>query len=222
MSCPCSPISYLGSGGSPQLRKGRTDHLLLVQEVSLAGSIWNRGVNDQIFFVEIYTDNYAADEDSDLDLDDLAVVAMLLPRSLSHLLSFQQVVTVAGGRTDGGGGSVTMEAIFDSNTEQGDVVYVSGDGHVDLALADDVETATAVGIAIQDVLAGQSGQYIPVGPVTCETWTLTPGSVYYLSPTTPGGMTTTYPDTAGQFVIILGAAASTTQLNLEIHWMGEQ
>ena len=123
--------------------------------------------------------------------------------------------------TSGGGGSVTMEAIFDSNTLKGQVVYISGDGHVDLAQANAGATATAVGIAIQDVTAGQSGEYIPVGPVSCETWSLTPGTVYYLDPSTLGGMTATYPTTPGHFVVILGAASTPTQLNTSIHWMLE-
>lgn len=114
----------------------------------------------------------------------------------------------------------SVTAIFDSDTSKGSVIYISGDGHVDLAQADDGVTATAAGIASQDVLAGQSGEYIPVGPVTCETWSLSPGSVYYLSPSLAGGMSTTYP-TAG-FVVILGEATTPTQLNLGIHWMLEQ
>jgi hypothetical protein len=124
----------------------------------------------------------------------------------------------------GGGGTVKMQAIFDSNTTAGAVVYVSGDGHVDLAQANpgNIDGATAVGIATADVLAGQTGDYIPVGPITVDTWNLTPGTVYYLSPDVPGGMTTTYPDNPGEFVIILGAAATSTQLNINIHYMVEQ
>jgi hypothetical protein len=120
------------------------------------------------------------------------------------------------------GGSVNSEAIFDSPTEAGMAVYISGDGHVDLALADNVDTATAVGIAIADVAEGQPGEYATTGPVVNPNWNLVPGSVYYLSPTTPGGLTATYPTTPGHFVVILGAAATPTQLNLEIHWMLEQ
>lgn len=122
----------------------------------------------------------------------------------------------------GGSGSVATQAIFDSNTAAGEVVYISGDGHVDLAQADDGITATAVGIAIEDVLAGETGRYVTVGPVDCETWSLVAGSIYYLDPATPGGMTTTYPDNSGEFVIILGAASKPTQLNLSIHYFLQQ
>ena len=46
--------------------------------------------------------------------------------------------------------------------------------------------------------------------------------MYYLSPTVPGGVTDVYPETAGQFVVILGFAATATQLVLSIHYMLEQ
>lgn len=133
-------------------------------------------------------------------------------RSLPHFLAEQ----------GSGGGSVTMQAIFDSDTSAGEVLYISGDGHVDLAQANNYLTATAVGIATEDVAAGQTGDYIPVGPVTCETWNLTPATVYYLDPDVAGGITSTYPDESGQFVVILGAAATPNQLNLSIHYFLEQ
>jgi hypothetical protein len=79
-----------------------------------------------------------------------------------------------------------------------------------------------VGIATQDVAAGQVGEYVSVGPVSCASWSLTPGSVYYLSPSVAGSLTTVYPDNSGEFVVILGAATTPTQLNLQIHWMLEQ
>lgn len=116
----------------------------------------------------------------------------------------------------------SVAAIFDSDTLAGQVIFISGDGHVDLAQADNGGRTTAVGIATQDVLAGQPGEYIPVGPVSCETWNLTPGIVYYLDPSVAGGLTHVYPTSPGQFVIILGAATTPTQLNLQIHWMLER
>ena len=130
-------------------------------------------------------------------------------RSLPHFLAEQP---------SGGGGTVTMSAIFDSNTSAGEVLYISGDGHVDLAQGNGEPQALAVGIAIADVLAGETGEYITVGPVTCDTWNLTPGTVYYLDPALPGQLTDVFPNTIGDHVVILGAAATPTQLNLKIHW----
>lgn len=198
------------------------DVLTFVGVVSLAGSVWNRQVVDTLNLEQSYSDHFAGDEEQTLTFLSEAVATVARAGVASSTLSLLHVVTVAGGRTDGGGGSVTMEAIFDSDTSKGQVVYVSGDGHVDLAQADDGDTATAVGIANEDVTAGQTGRYTPVGPVSCETWNLTPASVYFLDPASPGGMTTTYPSTPGHFVVILGAAATPTMLNLEIHWMLEQ
>jgi len=114
--------------------------------------------------------------------------------------------------------SVSASAIFDTTTAAGEVVFVSDDGHVDLAQANGEPQTLAVGIAIQDVFGGATGEYITSGPVECETWNLTPGVVYYLDPDVPGGITSTYPTTVGDYVVILGAAATPTQLNLEIHW----
>lgn len=118
------------------------------------------------------------------------------------------------------GASVT--AIFDSNTLAGQVIYISGDGHVDLAQANGRPQTRAIGISARDVVAGQAGEYIPVGPVSCESWNLSAGSVYYLDPSTPGGMTTTYPTASGLFVVILGVATSEKQLSLSIHYLLEQ
>lgn len=114
-----------------------------------------------------------------------------------------------------------VSATFDSNTSKGEVVYISGDGRVNLAQADTEPRAYAIGIATQDVAAGHPGEYLINGPVTCETWALTPGAVYYLDPSTPGGMTTVYPEDTGTFVVILGTAATPTQLHLNIHYMLE-
>lgn len=109
-------------------------------------------------------------------------------------------------------------AIFDSDVVRGSVIRVSGDGHVDLALATGYPQSLAIGLAADETEAGQSGEVITSGPFTNEAWSLTPGAVYYLSPSSPGGMTSTFPNTVGDHVIILGAAITPTQINLEIHW----
>jgi hypothetical protein len=52
--------------------------------------------------------------------------------------------------------------------------------------------------------------------VTGQTGGLTAGSVYYLSATTAGQMTTTAPTTAGQYVGRIGKALSSTVFDLAI------
>ncbi len=206
----------------PETTKRRANRLRLV---STASFVIERDlqVEDTLNLTQVHTDFFDEVSEDVLLLVDVAQRLIERAGIAASSLTLTHELTLAGQLGGGGGGaSVTSEAIFDSNTSAGQVIYISGDGHVDLAQANNGTTATAVGIATQDVLAGEVGEYITVGPVTCDTWTLAAGSVYYLDPAVPGGMTTTYPDTFGEFVIILGAAATSTQLNLEIHWMLEQ
>jgi hypothetical protein len=114
-----------------------------------------------------------------------------------------------------------VAAVFDSDASIGDVVYVASDGHVDLGQANDGITATAVGMSLANVASGMAGTYQTTGVVTKSGWGLTPGAIYYLSPSAAGGMTTTYPDNSGEFVVILGNALNEDQLNLNIHYFGE-
>jgi len=202
----------------PNTTKRRRDKLALQQDVAVIME-WGINLTDELGLEQNFNDYLPGDATDELNLTDSANQVRQL-EALEDELNLTQTVTFAGHLVPGGGGSgsVTMEAIFDSNTSAGEVVYISGDGHVDLAQADAEPQALAVGIATQDVLAGETGEYIPVGPVSCDTWNLTPGVVYYLDPDVEGGMTSTFPNTVGNHVVILGAAATTTQLNLEIHW----
>ncbi len=204
----------------PNTTKRRSHKLLLTDLAETGGSEWLRSVSSDLALTDDADSHiHLGDGDHDLSLDSAASGYLEFTRDVEHDLDVTQGVTLAGQLGGGGGGaSVTSEAIFDSNTSAGEVIYVSGDGHVDLAQANSEPQTLAVGIAIADVLAGEVGEYITVGPVTVDTWTLTPGTVYYLDPDVPGGMTSTYPTTIGDFVVILGAAATPTQLNLEIHW----
>ena len=115
-------------------------------------------------------------------------------------------------------GNPPVAAIFDSNTARGDVLYVADTGHVDLAQANGEPQAIAVGIALASVASGMAGTYQTTGPVSNPAWNLTPGAVYYLSPSVAGGMTDTFPNSPGDYVCILGAALSETEFNLNIHW----
>lgn len=52
--------------------------------------------------------------------------------------------------------------------------------------------------------------------VTGQTGGLSPGAWYYLSPTTAGGLTSTPPSTANQYVVPIGLAISSTALDIRI------
>jgi hypothetical protein len=106
-------------------------------------------------------------------------------------------------------------------------VYTKSNGNVDLAQSDAGATVEVLGLvrdssiaaaasgAIQTdgVLSATTGQW---DTVTGETGGLTAGAVYYLDPSTPGNLTQTAPSTVGQFVVRVGRAISTTEMEISV------
>ena len=84
-----------------------------------------------------------------------------------------------------------------------------------LGLVRDTSVAAAAQASIQTdgQLTATTTQW---DAVTGGTGGLTAGAVYYLSATTAGQLTTTAPTTAGQFVIRIGKAISTTIMDIQI------
>ena len=128
--------------------------------------------------------------------------------------------------------SSEVDVISKTNGNAGPIVicqavYTKGDGDVDLAQADASGTVEVLGLvkeasisasssgAIQTdgVLSATTGQW---DNVTGDTGGLTPGAVYWLDPSTPGGLTDTAPTTVAQYVCRLGKAVSTTELEISI------
>lgn len=107
-----------------------------------------------------------------------------------------------------------LTATADEPVMAGQVLYATSTG-VALALADNEVTATAVGIA---ATSGGEVKYVVSGPVTNPDWNLTPGRAYYLSPDVAGGMTATFPNAVGNYVVILGVALTPTTLKVDIHF----
>lgn len=98
----------------------------------------------------------------------------------------------------------------------GNVVYISANDTVKLAEANAIGTKDAMALcASVSVGAGTTGSYQTDGDLPGLSG-LVAGSVYYLSPSTPGGMSTTPPSTAGQYVVRLGIAISTTEFLIHI------
>lgn len=108
----------------------------------------------------------------------------------------------------------------------GMAVCIDGDGTVDLAQADAIGTSDVVALVVDASIANAAeGQMRHSGTLSVADWsgilegasaTLTPGSRYYLSPTTAGKLTATAPTTTGQSVVLIGKAVSTDTLLIEI------
>ncbi len=103
--------------------------------------------------------------------------------------------------------------------------YVKADGTVDKAKADasgtvqilglakdvSIDAAAAGAIQTDGVLAATTVQWDAVAGTTGG---LTAGTVYYLDAATAGKITGTAPTTVGQFVVRIGLALSTTELDI--------
>jgi hypothetical protein len=175
--------------------------------------------------VQDYSDFFGEEDEQPLNLADTALGQVDRPGIAASSLILVEIITFAGCLCgEGGGGSlIPVSAIFDSTTQTGMSVYVSSSGHVDLAQADDAVAAIAVGLAVNNVIVGQTGEYLTEGQIERSDWTnvvgtefLTPGAVYYLSTSDPGQLTITAPTTIGQFVVIIGKALTTTMFDIEI------
>lgn len=106
----------------------------------------------------------------------------------------------------------------------GQAVYISAANAVEAALADDVTTSGVVGLVADASIAdGANGYILTDGTLVSTDWTavvgattLTPGSVYFLSDTAAGELTTTVPTAPGSFVARVGTAINTTTLEVTI------
>ena len=136
----------------------------------------------------------------------------------------------AGDTLDASTGAVDVVQATNANASPiviGAPVYPSVAGSVDLAKADaqatvqvlglvkDTSIASAASGAIQTdgILSATTAQW---DAVTGGTGGLTVGGVYYLDAANAGKLTSTAPTTGGQFVVRVGLAMSTTELDISI------
>lgn len=98
----------------------------------------------------------------------------------------------------------------------GDFVNIWNDGGVPSVRKADAATEgkEAVGFVLDSFASGATASVYFEGRNTSLVG-LTPGSRYYLSATTPGAVTTTPPNSAGNVVQFLGQAFSATELAFE-------
>jgi len=92
----------------------------------------------------------------------------------------------------------------------------TSDGQVGKASAADgsIENAFVIGFANISGLANETIQVVVAG--LKEISGLNAGDLFFLSPKTAGAITVTPPSSAGQAVVRIGEAASTTQLSIQI------
>jgi hypothetical protein len=93
----------------------------------------------------------------------------------------------------------------------GDVLYIGADGKAYKAQAVD-PMSQAVGLSDRDAVLDASIIIMPIGDVTKTGWGLVAGTLYFLSQTVAGGLTSTAPATTGQYVVPVGVAVSATVL----------
>lgn len=212
------------NNSDPATTKRRAHTLALTQTVSLEGSEWDRPVVDPLTLEQDFSDFFAEDDENELNLMQSAEGQVDRPGVAASNLTLAQILAFAGCLCgESGEGLTPVSAIFDSTTQSGMAIYVSSNGHVDLAQADDVITSVAVGLAKEVVLAAETGNYLTEGQIERDDWTnvvgtefLTPGAVYYLSTDDPGQLTIIAPIIIGQFVVVMGKALTTTMFDIEI------
>lgn len=121
----------------------------------------------------------------------------------------------------------TINRVFNSAATIGEPVYAVSATNVDSAQADAQGTIRVVGLTLSITLnATDAGDILVDGILTATTtqWDavtgqsggLTPNANYFLDPSAPGKLTTVAPTTAGQFVVRIGYALSTTEFEIEI------
>ena len=109
----------------------------------------------------------------------------------------------------------------------GQAVYPDGNGSVDLGQANASGTVEVLGlVASTSIASAASGSIQTDGILTATTgqWDavtggtggLVAGTVYYLDPSTAGHITSTAPTTASQYVVRIGVALSTTELEISV------
>ena len=112
---------------------------------------------------------------------------------------------------------VGFDATAFENVTEGDALYMrTSDGQVGKATAADgtSEAATVVGFANATASANASVKVVVVGIKSMTS--LDAGDLYFLSPSTAGAITLTPPSSAGQAVVRLGEAATSTNFAIQI------
>ncbi len=111
---------------------------------------------------------------------------------------------------------VAMPTTAGENMGLGDIVYFQNDNKAYKAKADVDATAIVAGLCDRVVSADDPMNVVPVGAITNVAWGLTAGTVYYLSPTVAGALTSTAPTAVGHHVISVGIGTAPTILAVNV------
>ena len=117
---------------------------------------------------------------------------------------------LTGGAGAGGGGTTLQVAASTAGLAVGDVMYLNGTTFTQ-AKADATNTAEVVGV-ISKITDASNYELTLAGAVSKAGWGLTPGGVYFLSPSTAGAITLTEPSTIGHVSVPIGVAQSSATL----------
>ena len=113
---------------------------------------------------------------------------------------------------------LSFDATAFENVGNGDALYMrASDAQVGKASSADgsLENAHVIGFADAATSATGTCKVVTMGTKTMP-FTLDPGDLYYLSPTTAGAITTTVPSTSGQAIARVGEGATTSIFSIRI------
>ncbi len=119
-------------------------------------------------------------------------------------------------QNENAGSIVIGMPVYSSSAGQVDKAQANAGGTVEvIGLVSEVSIATAASGFIQTdgVLSATTGQWDVVAGTTGG---LTAGAIYFLSKDTAGELTETAPTTASEFVLRVGKALSTTEMEISI------
>lgn len=166
-----------------------------------------------------------------LDPADLSALALHLSDDDRHLLADERAALSAAASPNAGNplatiADVTGGGLPSAEAEEaivpGQPIRLTAAGLAALADATVVGRAEVAGIAAAAAGAGFAVPYARTR-VAVPDWTaitgsaaLTPGAIYYLDPAAPGRLSTTAPESAGQYATRVGRGASADTLQIEI------
>jgi hypothetical protein len=110
-------------------------------------------------------------------------------------------------------GLILTDGVAGENLLAGQIVYRKSDGKFWRADFRYSTTLPAIAMAVTDVSAGATGNFLLNGVVRNDSWTWTAGNIIYVSIT--GYWTSTAPSSSGYFLQIIGVALTSTVMRFD-------